>query len=290
MARRNLNLANNPLLSGPALSDRASGAIPYREVKLSKIDRDPNQPRVHFDKDKLEELANSIGVYGILSPLIVKEGKKAGRFQVIAGERRLRAARIAGLESVPVIISKEEHGSGEDILAVQLVENLQRDDLTSLERAHAIGALKESFGLSIRQVGEKLGISKGMVQRSLEILDLPDDLLNALREGASESKILLLAKIEDEEIRASYLKDLDTLTRNKLRSDLKEPADGSGKSSRERVLSAEDDRVVDEIQRSIGLKVKMVRSSSSPESGRLLIDFYSDEDLQVLFRKLVADG
>jgi hypothetical protein len=125
-----------------------------------------------------------------------------------------------------------------------------------------------------------------MVQRSLEILNLPDDLLNALKEGASESKVLLLAKIEDEEIRASYLKDLDVLTRGQLEKDIakRSSANDDGIES----ISPEDRRIADEIQRALGLKVRLQRSSKGNGTGKLVIDFYSDTDVQELFRKLVA--
>jgi ParB family chromosome partitioning protein len=175
---------------------------------------------------------------------------------------------------------------------MQLVENLQRDDLTPLERAQAIGALRDAHSLSIRDIADKLSISKSAVQRSLEILQLPDDLLNALKEGAAESKVLLLAKIDDPAIRASYLNDLDVLTRSELERNLKAPKpapansdDGAGK-----VVSAEDMRIADEIQRSLGMKVKLSRSSADADGGRLTIDFYGDSDLQIIFRKLVAEG
>lgn len=286
MSRRKLVLANNPLLSGPALDERSRGGIPYREVSIELIDRDSNQPRVHFDEDRLRELSESIKIYGILSPLIVKPSKKQGRFQLVAGERRLRAAQECGLSQVPVLLGSNER-SEEDTLALQLVENLQRADLTPLERAHAIGALKETYELSIREVGHKLGISKAMVQRSLEILELPDDLLNALREGASESKVLLLAKIEDEDIRASYLKDLDTLTRSQIKRDL-EKGSAKPEPKRDSALSAEDRRIEEELQRSLGLRVRISRSANAAESGRLSVDFYSDDDLQEVFRKLIS--
>lgn len=289
MSKRKLLLANNPLLSGPALGERDRGGIPYREIPLSAIERDPNQPRTHFDEERLAELAHSIKTYGILSPILVRPGKLPGKFSLISGERRLRAATMIGLPTVPAIVDQNQESSTERTLAMQLVENIQRADLSPLERAHAIGALKDTFNLSIREIADKLGVSKSMVQRSLDILNLPDDLLNALREGASESKVLLLANIEDEEIRASYLKDLDVLTRSQLQKEI-----DSGKkqgSEREAVpsqLSAEDQRINDEIQRALGLKVRMTRLSDS-EAGKLVIEFYSDDDLQELFRKLVSD-
>lgn len=287
MSRRKLVLANNPLLSGPAFGDRDRIGIPYRVLPLASIDRDETQPRSTFDEEKLKELSDSIKLYGVLSPILVRPSPAVGRYTLISGERRMRAAKIAGLDSIPAIVDQRESSSEDTKLAIQLVENLQRADLSALERAQAIGVLRDRFSLSVRDIADKLGISKSMVQRSLEVLELPADLLNALKEGASESKVLLLAKIEDPAIRASYLKDLEALTRSQLAKRL----DSKGDEAPSKTVAAEDvedRRVIDEIQRSLGVKVRMIRSVSSPESGRLSIDFYSSEDLREIFRRLVA--
>lgn len=287
MAKNKLVLANNPLFSGPDFSNRERAGSPYRELRLDVIDRDPNQPRVNFDEEKLKELSASIKTYGVLSPILVTPSSIPGRYKLISGERRLRASQMAGLQSVPAVIDRESDSNGDRTLAVQLVENIQRDDLTPLERAHAIGALKETFNLSIRDIADKLGVSKAMVQRSLEILELPDDLMNALREGASESKVLLLAKIADAEVRASYLKDIDTLTRNELKKTL-DSREEKPAVPQEVKLSAEDIRLTEEMQRAVGLKVKMSRPAQNSEQGKITIEFYSNQDLQEIFRRLVG--
>jgi ParB family chromosome partitioning protein len=278
-------------MAGPALDERSRGGIPYREIPLSAIEADPNQPRRSFDPDKLQELSDSIKLYGIISPILVRAGKLPGRYTIVSGERRYRAATLAGLGSIPAIVSQNEQEEGRT-LAVQLVENLQRDDLSPLERAQAIGALRDAHNLSIRDIAEKLSISKSAVQRSLEILQLPDDLLNALREGAAESKVLLLAKIDDESLRATYLKDLDILTRSELERNLqsKKPVVEANDDNLQRHVSAEDLRIADEIQRALGMKVRLSRSNPQAENGKLTIEFYGDGDLQIVFRKLVAEG
>lgn len=294
MAKK-LVLQNNPLLSGPAYGDRERSGVPYREIALDAIDRDLNQPRVNFDDEKLEQLSSSIQKYGVLSPILVTPGSMPGRYLLIAGERRLRASRMAGLSTIPAILDKENSDEDGRTLAMQLVENIQRADLTPLERAHAISALKEANELSIREVADRLGISKSMVQRSLELLDLPDDLLNALRNGASESKVLLIAKVEDERERSLYLKNIDVLTRSEISGQIKESSEKEGRvatrspGKKKAELDPEDARIADEIQRSLGMRVTMTRSGSS-ERGKLQIEFYSDDDLQELFRKLVAES
>lgn len=289
MAKK-LVFANNPLLSGPRLSDREVTGIPYREIALSSIERDSNQPRVNFDEEKLEELAESIRTYGVLSPILVRPAKNPGKFVVIAGERRFRAATRAGLAVIPAMVDSERDETGERTLAIQLVENIQRAELTPLERAHAIGALKESFSLSIREVASRLGVSKSMVQRSLDILDLPDDLLNALRQGASESKILTISRLEDQTERARLLDSIEDLSRDELveRVVKKSPKKGKGKGKVVKNQSPEDLRIAEEIQRALGMKVALNRQGSNSESGKISIEFYSDDDLQEVFRKLVA--
>ena len=291
MSKRSFSFANNPLMAGPALEERARGGIPYREIPISAIEADPHQPRRNFDEEKLNELAESIKLYGVLSPILVRAAALPGRYTIISGERRYRASQIAGIAAIPAIVSQ---GEGEDgrTLAIQLVENLQRDDLSPLERAQAIGALRDAHNLSIRDIAERLSISKSAVQRSLEILQLPDDLLNALREGASESKVLLVAKIDDPEVRASYLKDIDVLTRAQLGKSVEAKKGGlsSDDSVDAKVISAEDQRISEEIQRALGMKVRLMRANPQAEGGRLSIDFYGDGDLQILFRKLISES
>lgn len=289
MTKRSFSFANNPLMQGPALDERARGGVPYREIPLSAIEADPNQPRQSFDQERLQELADSIKLYGVLSPILVRSGNLPGRYVIISGERRFRASHLAGLSSIPAIVNQAEEADGKK-LAIQLVENLQRSDLSPLERAHAIAALRDGHNLSVRDIADKLSISKSAVQRSLDILQLPHDLLNALREGVAESKVLLLAKVEDEGQRAKYLAEIDTLTRSQLEQSLgkREPKNDPDPID-SKATSAEDLRISDEIQRSLGMKVKLARSISNPDNGKLSIEFYGDGDLQILFRKLIAD-
>jgi ParB family chromosome partitioning protein len=299
MSKRKLLLANNPLLAGPNLDERvrpfvppvvAKSSGPYREVLLSEIQRDPSQPRKVFDEDKIRELADSIGEYGVMSPLLVRE-RRDGGYLLIAGERRFRACTLAGLEKVPVILEVHDRAKA-DVLSMQLVENLQREDLNSVERAEAIAALRDAFGLSVRDIAKKLSISKSMVQRSLDVLQLPLDLLNALKQGASESKVLLLARITDPDVRASLLEDLDLLTRGELEKEIT-GFHKAGKAASQKlgasVESSEDRRVADEIQRALGMKVVLQRGKRGG-SGRLFIDFYNQDDLQELFKRLVMGG
>ena len=283
MAFKKINLANNPLFVGPTLKERQEISVPYKEILVDLIKFDETQPRKEFNEEKLKELSESIKIYGILQPLTVRESKDG--FILVAGERRLRAAKLAGLQKVPVVVNNST--DDEKILEIQLVENLQRVDLNSYEKAIAIAALRDSYNLRVRDIGAKLSISKSAVQRSLDILNLPDDLIEALKKGYSESKIFLLADIPTKEQRAVYLNELNLISRDSLKTAVK-----SSKMPKKEKISkafrAEDQRVESDIQRALGVKVKVNRTPNS-NGGKLILEFYTDDDFQVIYRKLMSD-
>ena len=283
MAFKKINLANNPLFVGPTLKERQEISVPYKDILVDLIKFDETQPRKEFNEEKLKELSESIKIYGILQPLTVRESKDG--FILVAGERRLRAAKLAGLQKVPVVVNNST--DDEKILEIQLVENLQRVDLNSYEKAIAIAALRDSYNLSVRDIAAKLSISKSAVQRSLDILNLPDDLIEALKKGYSESKIFLLADIPTKEQRAVYLNELNLISRDSLKTAVK-----SSKMPKKEKISkafrAEDQRVESDIQRALGVKVKVNRTPNS-NSGKLILEFYTDDDFQVIYRKLMSD-
>ena len=215
MTKKSIKFAHNPLFSGPSIKTRSTFTSgPFRQISISELELDPEQPRRVYDEQALNSLADSINTYGILSPILVNQ-LESGSFKIVAGERRYRAAKIAGIDIVPVIIEQKQSDNA-DKLAVQLVENIQRQDLTSMEKALAIGQLKQSYNLSIRDIAKKLGISKSGVQRSLDILELPEDLQAALIAGKPESKILLLKEVKDFSKRKELLAKIDDLSRKDL--------------------------------------------------------------------------
>lgn len=292
MARKKtLALEKNPLISGPTLAERSIAGSPYRDLRLSDIDVDPNQPRRNFEESALQDLAASILEYGVLNPILVTP-LDGGTYRLVAGERRYRASKIAGLDTVPAVIDRGE-GVG---LAKQLVENIQREDLSPLERAQAIGELREAEQWSIREIASRLGVSKGLVQRSLEILALPDDLQAALAAGASESKILLLGQVEDPELRKELLARVDDYTRAQLEKAIKQLTEGGaelyhgGTASKEESSepNREDKRVTEELQKALGTRVVISRKANKPQQGKLLIEFYSEDDLDSMYRKLIS--
>ena len=168
------------------------------KVNINFVQANPNQPRKHFDEEKLNELAESIKNYGIIEPIVVR---KVGpvHYEVIAGERRLRASRIAGLTEVPVIIKEY---SDDERKIITLLENVQREDLNTVEKAFGYKALIDEFNLTQDEVAEKVGKSRSAVTNTLRILSLDEKLLNMIKDGTlTEGHARALLGIDDETIR-----------------------------------------------------------------------------------------
>ncbi|MCP4900361.1 MAG: ParB/RepB/Spo0J family partition protein [bacterium] len=168
------------------------------EVPVAKLVANPNQPRQHFDAEALAELSASLAEHGVLQPLLVSQDE-AGGYMVIAGERRLRAARLAGLETVPVVI-RERLQEGQE-LELALVENLQRRDLTPLEEARAYVQLREQFNLVQREIAARVGIDRSTVANALRLLKLPTDVQQMIESGelsAGHARSLLAFATDEE--------------------------------------------------------------------------------------------
>ncbi|MBR6874580.1 MAG: ParB/RepB/Spo0J family partition protein [Ruminococcus sp.] len=160
-------------------------------VRISMVEPDRDQPRKVFDEEKLSELADNIISVGVLSPLIVKPGETEGRYTIVAGERRWRAARLAGLTEVPVIVREF---TPQESAQISLIENLQREDLNPVEEAKAFARLKTAFGMKQEEIARAVGKSRPAVANSMRLLDLEPECLNALEDGkitAGHAKALL---------------------------------------------------------------------------------------------------
>lgn len=169
----------------------------YREVSIVEITANPQQPRRHFDHSALEDLVVSIQERGIIQPLVVTQLSN-GTYELIAGERRLRAARIAGLETVPCIVRT---ATEQDKLEIALIENIQRHDLNSIEEAIAYNRLIEEFGMTQDEVGQKVGKSRPRVANTVRLLQLPEDVQQALIDrkiNASNARTLLSLSSDEE--------------------------------------------------------------------------------------------
>lgn len=180
-------------------------------VEVEKVVPNPFQPRREFDQHKLQELADSIRMYGVLQPLTVtrqevqrEDGTFYSEYELIAGERRLRASKLAGVAQVPVIIREGEQNEQEK-LELAIIENLQREDLNAVDRAIAFKQLADAFGLSHAQVAEKVGRSREYVSNSIRLLGLPEHMLDSLKygdmmEGHARTLLMLSDRPEEQEV------------------------------------------------------------------------------------------
>lgn len=249
------------------------------EVGVDRIERNPNQPRTRFDETQLGELAASIAVHGVLQPIVARALADGG-YQLIAGERRLRAARMAGLETVPVVIRDTD--DGETSLELALIENIQREDLNPIETALAYRQLIDHFGLTHESVARQVGKSRVAVTNALRLLDLAPETRQAIVEGRiSEGHGRALAAITIAELQRAALgvvlerglsvRQTEELVRRKRDE---QPA------RERRTLSHDLQDVEAQLRGVLATRVGIVRTR---RGGRLVIDFYSDEELDRLY-------
>lgn len=261
-------------------SQFATGAqIEVLSVSVSAIRQNPHQPRRHFLHQELEELIQSIRQYGILQPLLVSK-LADGEFELIAGERRLRAARIAGFKTVPVIVRNVEDL---EKLELSLIENIQRSDLNSIEKADAYRKLVNEFGLNHEEAAKKLGISRSAFSNTVRLLDLPGDVQKAIAEGKlSEGHAKVLLGLPSKSEQEKYLKKI--LKERISVSGLTEVVAGKTKQRHRRafpILPAHIKEWQEEAQLALGTKVTI-----TPR--QLQIDYYSSEELRRIIRKITG--
>ena len=202
MARRSSGLGRglDAIFLENTLDNSSEKENSINTIKISLIDPKSDQPRKYFDKDALEELSESIKENGLLQPILVREYGEGGRYQIIAGERRFRASRLAGLTEIPAIVLDRDDRA---VAQIALIENIQREDLNPLEEALAYRSLKEEYGMTQEELSEKLGKSRSAIANSMRLLDLPDPILTmvAARElSAGHARTLLGVKDREDMI------------------------------------------------------------------------------------------
>ena len=263
-----------------------AGLAGTTEVEVDRIARNPRQPRQQINPEELRELADSVREHGLLQPLVVSRLTTEGphRYQLIAGERRLEAARLAGLTRVPVVV---RDATPEETLELALVENLQRADLKPLEEASAYQRLADEFGLTQEQIAAKVGKSRSAVANALRLLGLPADVKAALARGEiSEGHARALLGLRDDEERRSALGEI---VRGRLSVRSTEELvrrRGEARERREADRGAQEEirAVEDAFRAALGTRVSLVRRG---QGGHLIIHFYSEEQLQALYDLLV---
>jgi ParB family chromosome partitioning protein len=291
--RRGLGRGLEALIpSGEYLDDTAVGMAQRQQalrIPIQDIRPNPDQPRQAFGPEALQELADSIRQHGILQPLLVRELPDDG-YELIAGERRLRAAQIAGLTEVPVIIHNGSTDTADERLQLSLIENLQRSDLNPVEEARAIQRLLMEFGLTQDAVADRLAKGRVAVANTVRLLRLPKSAVDALEAGvitAGHAKALLgLATLAQQE--AALQQIIDGHWSVRQTEDWVRSREGASRrrEPRQRIgVDAETLALEGEFRSALGTKVILTRIK---DGGRLTIEFYSDTELDVLRAKLIG--
>lgn len=273
--------------STPAAPEPGSDAL--IDAPADRIQPNPFQPRGAMDRQKLEELAESIKIHGVMQPLIVTRAKDGDGYVLIAGERRWRAARMAGLTSLPAIV-KEAAPQG--MLELAIVENVVRADLSPLEEALAYRQLVDEFGLSQAAVAERVGRSRVSVTNTLRLLNAPEQVRDALSsnqitEGHARALLGLsngpdqLAVLELVLNRSLNVRQTEALVRRWL--------SGAPQPGEPHTRDTEEIRLEDRLRTALGTRVSFRKAAPGSGGGSLTIQFFSDEQLQTLYDRLVGE-
>jgi ParB family chromosome partitioning protein len=266
--------------AGQSTAPMVSGGASH--VAIDSIQRNPRQPREKFDINELENLAESIREHGVIQPLIVSPGRN-GMYTLIAGERRLQAARRAGLQSVPVVI---RHASDQQLLELALIENVQRADLNPIEEAEAYHSLAKEFRLSHETIAARVGKSRVAITNTMRLLDASAAVKQALVDGRiSEGHaraLLALASAKAQEALLNQVVNLDLSVRQT--EALARKYSGQKPATKRRSsISAEVTDLERRLRSSLGTKVSLKHGK---KGGTVTIYYYSDEELNSLLEKL----
>jgi ParB family chromosome partitioning protein len=263
-----------------ALIPRAS--VGLREIPVEAIRPNPWQPRTHFDEHELAELAESIREHGVLQPVLVSQ-QHDGTFQLITGERRWRAVQLAGLATVPALVKEATPRAS---LEMALVENIQRRDLNPLEEAYAFRQLIDEHGLTQEQLGQRIGKSRVAVTNTLRLLHLPEAVREALANGSvteGHARAILMANGDAQRLRLLERVQADQLSVRETETLAREM-----NAPRERAVQPAADpdaqRLEDEFREALGTRVRLEKG---PRGGRLVIYFFSDDELQGIYEAIV---
>ncbi len=270
----------------PPAAAPQTGAAGIRTLPIAALKPNRFQPRVSFDEAELESLAESIRAQGLVQPLVVT-GEADGSYSIVAGERRWRAARRAGLEEVPVIVRDQLDDRAR--LELALVENLQRSDLNALEEAEAYQALQERFGLSHEEIAGRVGKGRTTITNSLRLLKLPEEIRELLREGrlsAGQARPLLARPGSDEQIALARRAVREDLSARQLER-LAAPSAGTKKPPRPTVNEVNTAAAEERLTRRLQTRVEIRRRG---KGGQLRIHFHSEEELIRLYDLMMERG
>ena len=271
-------------LFGGDVSDlsAAGAADSVTQLALAKVEPNPNQPRKVFDQQALEELAESIRLHGVITPITVRRGEKDGYYQIIAGERRWRAARLAGLKEIPAMVL--EAGESE-VMELALIENLQRQDLNPIEEAEGYELLMQQFGMTQEEVAHRVVKSRSAVANALRLLGLPDEVRTMVAEGklsGGHARAVLAVQEEDKRIDAArQMVGMSVRQAEALAKRLnKKPA------QKPQPQGFSVDYVADVEKELEGVLGRKISIQQGKNSGQLTLEYYGADDLERLIDAL----
>ena len=258
---------------------------PYQLLPIHKVEPNPDQPRQDFDEEELQSLADSIGEHGVIQPLTVRETGN-GYYQIIAGERRWRAARLAGLHEIPAVIIEADD---KKTMELALIENLQRQDLNPVEEALGYQVLMEEYGMTQEETAKRVGKSRPAVANALRLISLCPEVLELVRSGklsAGHARAVLSIKNEKKQIEAARkivnlglsVRQAELLCKN-MAKETPEPKEEPATLKIDYVAECEK-----QLSKHLGRGVKIVNGK---RKGRFELEFYGQEDLQVLLDALM---
>ncbi|MBD5560973.1 MAG: ParB/RepB/Spo0J family partition protein [Clostridia bacterium] len=267
-----------------------TGTVNPQELSIELIDNDATQPRKQFDDEKLDELAKSIRTHGIMQPLLVCRTPD-GRYRIIAGERRFRAARLAGLTKLPVVI--RDAPEAKDALEMALIENIQREDLNPMEQAGALRRLVKEYGMRQEEVAERVGKSRSAVANLMRLLHLPDEIQEMVAEGrlsAGHARALLPLENEAAMLSAASwvlrddlsVRQTEDLVRS-LQAEEKAEEPETAAAKKKKTLPPEFRAAQERLSSLYDTQVKIV---GSQEKGKITIAYFSKEQLDALYNAL----
>ena len=268
----------------PQRSTSSTGSV---EIPLARIRENPRQPRLRIDGEALQALAESIRHHGVIQPILVTE--TIDGYQLVAGERRVRAARLAGLERVPAIVRQL---ADRQQLELALVENLQREDLDPIEAARAYRQLVEEFSFTQEDLAARVGRARSTVANTLRLLDLDQRVQDAIMEGRIsegharalgglplEAQPRALESVIDDDLSVRQVEELVRRVREPRIVETVE-ANGTGK-----IADPEVERVEEDLRQALGTKVRLARTR---RGGRIVIEYFGDDELARLYQRLVG--
>lgn len=287
MARRGLGRGLDALLQPYDVQIvSSSGREAIQEIKITDIDPNTDQPRKRFDEQRIMELAQSIKQHGVVQPIIVKPNN--GRYVIVVGERRWRAARLAGLTHIPAIVRDVER---RELVELALIENLQREDLNPIEEAQGIRQLIEEYGLTQEQVAERIGWSRSAVANALRLLSLSDEIKGYLEDGRLTSgHARALLSIEDEQMRLMLarrivekglsVREVEQIVRN---------IKGRTKESKNKETVIKKPSYILEIEANLEERFgTRVQITPGKKKGVIQIEYYSEDDLERIVERLMS--